>query len=103
MSSPYTSSQKSNANRMLSTMNNYKVQKNRIELLLLCQITILNGNNNKKNYKYIMNLFMTLNEDIQTHFDLYVDKLIIPLIINFYKERIFFTCYNGRRKVRFKK
>ena len=78
----------------ISLKNISYVEKNRIELLLLYQINILNGNNNEKNYKYIMNSFMTLNEDIQKYFDLYVDKLIIPLIINFYKERNFFTCYN---------
>ena len=78
----------------MSLPNTSYIQKNNIDFLLIYQINLLNGADYEKIYKSILNSFMTLNDNIKKYFDLYVEKLIIPLMINFYKSRNFFNCYN---------
>ena len=74
----------------MSLPNTSYIQKNNIDFLLIYQINLLNGADYEKIYKSILNSFMTLNDNIKKYFDLYVEKLIIPLMINFYKSRNFF-------------
>ena len=73
-------------------------EKNKIDYFLSYQINLvflkLTQENHNKNYKSIMNTFMSLDKDILKYFDYYVDILILPLMINYYKNQNFFSCYN---------
>ena len=70
------------------------VEKNKIDILMIHNMSIVNKyqneNNYEKNYKYIMNLFISFDSDIKKYFDYFVDVLIIPMIINYYKNKNFF-------------
>ena len=78
-----------------SLPNLSSIEKNKIDYLLTYRLNLTSKiKDYEKNYKSIMNLFITLNTDIKKYFDLYVDKLIIPLMINFYKSQNYFSFYN---------
>ena len=70
------------------------ISKNKIDFVLTYQFSFTDERNFEKNYISIMNSFMTLDSETKKYFDLYVEKLIIPLMINYYKSRNFFLCYN---------
>ena len=70
------------------------ISKNKIDFVLTYQFNFTDLRNFEKNYISIMNSFVTLDEGARKYFDLYVDKLIIPLMINYYKSQNFFLCYN---------
>ena len=70
------------------------ISKNKIDFILTYQFSFTDERNFEKNYISIMNSFMTLDSETKKYFDLYVEKLIIPLMINYYKSRNFFLCYN---------
>ena len=42
----------------------------------------------EKKYKYIMDVFISLDEDVKKYFDTFVDILIIPMTINFYQKAL---------------
>ena len=78
----------------MSLQNMSNIQKNKIEFLLSNQLNFYDGKEYEKNYKSIINFFCSLDTNIKKYFDLYVDILIIPLMISFYKKQNFFVNYN---------
>ena len=78
----------------LSLPNVPIVEKNKIDYLLTYRVNLpYSEKEYEKNYKIIMNIFMTLDKDVKKYFDLYVDKIIIPMMINFYRSQNFFKSY----------
>ena len=73
------------------------VEKNKIDVLMLYNISIVdkywNEKNYEKNYQYIMEIFVTFDSEVKKFFDIFVDILIIPMTINFYKNKNFFKCF----------
>ena len=47
----------------------------------------------EKNYHHIMEIFFSFDSDVKKFFDIFVDILIIPMTINFYKHKNFFKCF----------
>ena len=70
------------------------IEKNKIDKFFTHSICLVNKYKSQKdfekNYKYIMDIFISLDSDIKKYFDVFVEKLIIPMTINFYKNKNFF-------------
>ena len=73
------------------------IEKNKIDILMTYNISIAekywSEQNYEKNYKYIMEIFISLDSDVKKYFDIFVDILIIPMTINFYKNKNLFKCF----------
>ena len=77
--------------------------KNLIYKCLLYNTSILNNNQNEKdfekNYKNIMNIFISLDSDIKKYFDIFVNILIIPMTINYYRYQNFFESFKKNKNI----
>ena len=77
-----------------SIQNLPDIEKNKIDKLLMFNISLVNKYKTEtdfeKSYKYIMGIFISLDTDIIKYFNYFVDTLIIPMTINYYKNKNFF-------------
>ena len=77
------------------------IEKNKIDKLLVFNISLVNKykteSDFEKSYKYIMTMFISLDADIIKYFDFFVDNLIIPMTINYYKNKHFFEQENDNK------
>ena len=75
------------------------IEKNKIDKLLIFNISLVNKYKTEKDfeksYKYIMTIFISLDTDILKYFDFFVDNLIIPMTINYYNNKNFFENINN--------
>ena len=78
-------------------------EKNKIDILMIYNMSSAEKYHREqiyeKNYRYIMDIFITLDSDVKKYFNYFVDLLIIPMTINYYKNKNFFKCFTKKEDV----